>query len=277
MQIKVQKDKAEASGSLRCLYNSTHTRHSLQLLFFQALPRSCASGSTALSTSSGERCREEDSVWVLVLLHPWLSSYWGTAASHSPDNHTERPLTKGTTWPCLCYSSVFPCICYSSIRLFPLAPGACVCASGVVGHAGRLPSVPGCSRGHGVSSYILHPFLLLARHCCQRAAPRSQSSSAGWDLPSDTHTGHKGKNTWVWWHRKSLCISTAAMFHLTFYFAHFWSTAYLHLPCVLVSGLPGGKRSLPPSQTWPAQPALEADASLCAPQRSVYIGALHTV
>lgn len=47
-------------------------------------------------------------------------------------------------------------------------------------------------------------------------------------------------------------------------------TASNGLSCLLVSGLPGGKRSLPPSQTWSAQPALEADASLCAPQRSVF-------
>lgn len=47
-------------------------------------------------------------------------------------------------------------------------------------------------------------------------------------------------------------------------------TAHLHLSCLLVSGLPGGERSLPPSQTWSAQSALEADAYLCAPQRSVF-------
>lgn len=99
------------------------------------------------------------------------------------------------------------------ISNFPLSlSGACMCASGIVGHAGWLPSVPGCGWRYSVSSYILHPFLLLTGHCHQRAAPCSQSGSAGWDRPSDTHTGHKGMmnmgliNTvycHVWYH---LCL-----------------------------------------------------------------------
>lgn len=84
-----------------------------------------------------------------------------------------------------------------SIRLYPLPPGACVCASGVVSHAGWLPSVPGCGWRYGVSSYILHPFLLLAGYFRQRTAPRSQSGSAGRDLPSDAHAGHKGMLTFT--------------------------------------------------------------------------------
>lgn len=57
---------------------------------------------------------------------------------------------------------------------------------------------------------------------------------------------------------------------LTQEFKLFVITVYLHLSCLSVSGLPGGERSLSPSQTWSAQPALEADASLCAPQRSAF-------
>lgn len=73
-------------------------------LHFQALPRSCASGSTALPASCRERRREEDSVRVLVLLRSWLS-YWWAATSLSPHNYTEGPLAKGTTYPHLCYNS----------------------------------------------------------------------------------------------------------------------------------------------------------------------------
>lgn len=79
-------------------------RLSCSIFLFQALPRSCASGSAALSASGGERRREEDSVRVLVLLHPRLS-HWGTAASYSPHNYTEGPLAKGTTYPHSCYES----------------------------------------------------------------------------------------------------------------------------------------------------------------------------
>lgn len=42
-----------------------------------------------------------------------------------------------------------------------------------------------------------------------------------------------------------------------------------------MSGLPSGQRSLPPSQTWSAQPALEADASLCSSQRFVFVSTRH--
>lgn len=45
---------------------------------------------------------------------------------------------------------------------------------------------------------------------------------------------------------------------------------YFHLCCMLVSGLPGGKCSLPPPQTRSTQPTVEADTSLHAPQRSVF-------
>lgn len=47
-------------------------------------------------------------------------------------------------------------------------------------------------------------------------------------------------------------------------------TTCRRLSRLVVSGLPGGERSLPPSQAWSAQPALEADASVCAQQRSVF-------
>lgn len=74
-------------------------------------------------------------------------------------------------------------------------PGARVCASGVVGHSGRLPSVSGRGRRYGRPSEILHAVLLLAGRCRQRTAPRSHSGAAGRDLPPDAHAGHKGTMT----------------------------------------------------------------------------------
>ncbi len=172
-----------------------------------------------------------------------------------PSPKVQHTLTHVTSLLDTCGCSIAFC--------FPT--GARVCASGVVSHAGRLPSVPCRGWRYGVSSYILHTFLLLAGHCRQRAAPLSQSGSASWDLPSDSHTGHKGTITCenIFWQsgtkRKNQLIR------------------HSHRLSLLVSGLPGGKRSLPPPQTWSAQPALEADASLCASQRSVlYFISEHT-
>lgn len=47
--------------------------------------------------SCSEKYREEGSVWVLVLLHPGLSSRQ-TATALSNHSHTKGPLTKGTTY-----------------------------------------------------------------------------------------------------------------------------------------------------------------------------------
>lgn len=158
-----------------------------------------------------------------------------------------------------------------NICLVSLPPGTRVCASGVVSHAGRLPPVPGCGWRHGVSSYILHPFLFHPGDCHQRAAPHSQSGSAGWDVASDTHTGHKGAMTCGWYWlvvTGCYCVRPSSVSEYQKCFTGI--IIYLHLCCVLVFGLLGGQCSLPPSQTWSAQPAMEADASLRAPQRSVF-------
>lgn len=68
------------------------------LLFtlFQSEPRSCAPGGAALFVSCGESSREENSVRLLVFLHPRLS-HRGITASYSPHNYSEGPLSKGTT------------------------------------------------------------------------------------------------------------------------------------------------------------------------------------
>lgn len=108
-----------------------------------------------------------------------------TIVLKDPSPKVRRSLT--------CVTVVFD-TCGCSSPLSSLPAGACVCTSGALSNAGWLPSVPGCGRRHGVSSDILHPFLLLASHCDQRTAPRSKSGSAGRDLASDAHTGHKGIN-----------------------------------------------------------------------------------
>lgn len=108
----------------------------------QTLQRSSTSGRSALPASGSERRGEEDSVRVLVLLHARLS-YWGAAASHSRNNHTKGPFAQGTTPRRARCSAPWTLLPVAS-TLSPLPQGACVCASGVVVHAGRLASVPGC-------------------------------------------------------------------------------------------------------------------------------------
>lgn len=105
------------------------------LLFtlFQSEPRSCASGGAALFVSCGESSREENSVRLLVFLHPRLS-HRGITASYSRHNYSEGPLSKGTTHAHTHCAVLDRYDCNISL-LTPL-PGEVVCTSGVVSHAG---------------------------------------------------------------------------------------------------------------------------------------------
>lgn len=178
------------------LYLHFATTLNSSILLFQTLPWSCASGSPALHAGGGQSCREEDSVWVLVLLYPWLT-YRGSAPFNSPHNYTEGLFPKGLTQHK--YFLQFSSVCLITLHnilvtyyFCLLFPGTIVCTSGVVSNTRWLPSVSGCGRRHGIPPNFLHPVLLHTGHRHQRAAPSAQSGSAGRDLPSNTHAGHKG-------------------------------------------------------------------------------------
>lgn len=74
--------------------------------------------------SSSEKYREEGSVWVLVVLHPRLSSWW-TATTLSNYSHTKGPLTKGATYFVSPFGVVSP-LTLVAVAILSLPLGRCV-------------------------------------------------------------------------------------------------------------------------------------------------------
>lgn len=165
------------------VYLHTVTSFDFITLLLQTFPWSCASGSAALPSGSGKSCGEEDSVWILVLPHPWLP-YWRSAPFNPPHNYIEGLLTKGST-----HRNYF-----SSVFLMHYA----VCCIWVIISVSRC----GCVRSRCCRPYSMAPvsfwLRLKTRRRPEHPTPRSPSL---WPQPSESCTEH---SAWLCWPRPRL-------------------------------------------------------------------------